>query len=183
MSKTSRIDKYKYSGYGIGFGIDRKGQFPFGNGYGRNVIISGVDTSSSVNVDNKKEDILILGKGSTEGLGEHSLLAEKIYSLNFTENSKKFCLSVHYNGAKRYLFVNGTEIIKFKAKDSNIVAPPICLGIISKDWSIGDIKRTALNGYFYDFSVDYDAIAADDILDIEKYLMKKNDILSNVWIY
>ena len=183
MTKTSRIDKYKYSGYGIGFGFDRKGQFLFGNGYGRNVIIFGVDTSLSVNVNNKKEDILILGKGPTQGLGEHSLLAEKMYSLNFTENSKKFCLSVHYNGANRYLFVNGTEIIKFKAKYSKIVATPVCLGIISKDWSIDDIKRTGLNGYVYDFSVDYDAIAADDTLDIDKYLMKKNDILSNVWIY
>ena len=72
--------------------------------------------SSSVHVDNKGKDILILGSGPTQGLGEHSLTAEKMYSINFTVTKKKFCLSVHYNGANSYLFVNGTEIYKFKAK-------------------------------------------------------------------
>ena len=83
--------------------------------------------SSSVHVDNKGKDILILGKGPTQGLGEHSLTAEKMYSINFTVTKKKFCLSLHYNGANSYLFVNGTEIIKFKAKDSEIVAIPLNL--------------------------------------------------------
>ena len=68
---------------------------------------------------------------------------------------KKFCLSLHYNGANSYLFVNGTEIYKFKAKDSEIVASPICLGNISKDWSADNMKKTGLNGYVYEFSVDY----------------------------
>ena len=58
-----------------------------------------------------------------------------------------------------------------------IIATPICLGNISTDWSIDDIKRTGLNGYVYDFSVDYDAIAVDVILDIHSYLMKKNNIV------
>ena len=79
--------------------------------------------SSSVHVDNKKKDILILGKGPTQGF-EHALTAEKMYSINFTVTKKKFCLSLHYNGANSYLFVNGTEIIRFKAKDSKIVATP-----------------------------------------------------------
>ena len=79
---------------------------------------------------------------------------------------------MHYNGANSYLFVNGTEIYKFKAKDSEIVASPICLGNISKDWSIDNLKRTRSTGYIYDFSVDYDGIAVDDINDIHKYLMK-----------
>ena len=104
-------------------------------------------------------------------------MQKKCIRLILLKNNKKSCLSLHYNGANRYLFVNGTEIIKFKAKDSKIVATPICLGIISKDWSIDDIKSTGLNGYVYDFSVDYDAIAVDDILDIHKYLMKKNNIV------
>ena len=86
---------------------------------------------------------------------------------------KKFCLSLHYNGANSYLFVNGTEIIKFKAKYSEIVATPLCLGNISKDFYADNMKKTGLNGYVYDFSVDYDAIAVDEILDIHKYLMKK----------
>ena len=87
---------------------------------------------------------------------------------------KKFCLSLHYNGAISYLFVNGTGIYKFKAKDSEIVASLLCLGNISKDWSADNIKKTGFNGYVYDFSVDYyDATDVDDILDIHKYLMKK----------
>ena len=69
------------------------------------------------------------------------------------------------------------QIIKFKAKDSKIVATPICLGNISKDWSVDNMKNTVLNGYVYDFSVDYDAIAVDDIKDIHKYLMEKNNIV------
>ena len=171
LTKNSGIDKYDYSRYGIGF--DRKGQFSFGNGYGRNVIIFGVDMSLSVHVDNKKKDILIVGKGPAQGLGEHSLTAEKMYSINFTENNKKFCLHLHYKGDNSYLFDNGTEIIKFRAKDSEIIATPICLGNISIDWSKQDIKRTGLNGYVYYFSVDYDATGVDNILDIHKYLMKK----------
>ena len=89
----------------------------------------------------------------------------------------KFCLSLHYNGAHSDLFVNGTEIIKFKAKDSEIAAILLSLGKISKDWSVDNKKSTGFNGYVYDFSVDYDAIAVDDILDIYKYLMEKNDIV------
>ena len=74
LTKNADIDKYRYSGYGIGF--DRKGSFSFpGGGFGQNVIIFGVDMSSSVHVDNKKKDILILGKGPTQGL-EHTLTAE-----------------------------------------------------------------------------------------------------------
>ena len=90
---------------------------------------------------------------------------------------KKFSLSLHYNGVNSYLFVNDTEIYKFKAKDSEIVAAPWCLGNVSKDWSVDNMNKTGLNGYVYDFSVDYDAIAIDDILDIHIYLMKKNDIV------
>ena len=99
-----------------------------------------------------------------------------MYSINFIDHREKYCLSLHYNGANSYLFVNGTEIIKFKAKYSEIVATPSCLGNISKDWSADNMKDTRLNGYVYDFSIDYDPITVDDILDIHKYLMKKNNI-------
>ena len=81
---------------------------------------------------------------------------------------------MHYNGANSYLFVNGTEIYEVKAKDSKLVVAPLCLGNISKDWSIDNVKKTGFTGYIYDFIVDYDAIAVDDILDIQKYLMTKN---------
>ena len=127
--------------------------------------------SSSVHNDNKK-DILVIGKGPTQGL-EHTLTAAKMYSINFTVTKKKFCLSLHYNGANSYLFVNGIKIIKFKAKDSEIVPSALCLGNISKDWSADNMKKTGFTRYVYDFSVDYDAITVDDIKDIRKYLMKK----------
>ena len=73
------------------------------------------------------------------------------------------------------MFVNGTEIHKFKAKGSETVATPVCLRNISKNWSVDDMKKSGFNGYIYDFCVDYDAIVADNILDIYNYLMKKND--------
>ena len=100
-----------------------------------------------------------------------------MYSINFTATKSKFCLSLPYNGANSYLFVNSTEIYTFKAKHSEIVTSPLCLGNISKDWSADNMKKTGFNGYVYDFSVDYDAIAVDDIKDIHKYLMKKNNIV------
>ena len=84
---------------------------------------------------------------------------------------------MHYNGANSYFFINGTEIYKFKAKDSKIVATPLCLGNISKVWSTDNIINTGLSGCVYDFSVDYDAIAVDDINNVHKYLMKKNNIV------
>ena len=96
--------------------------------------------SSTMKIDNKKKDILILVKGPTQEL-EHTLSAEKIYSINFTEHNKNFYLSLYYNGANSYLFVNGTEIIKLKAKNSEIVATPLCLGNILKDWSVDNLKK------------------------------------------
>ena len=148
--------------------------FSFGNGTGRNVIISGVDMNSSPYIDNKKKDVLIIGKGPTQGL-EHKMPAEKLYSINFTENNNKFCLSFHYNGANSYLFVNGTDIIKFKAKESETVTTLLCLESIPKDFSVDNMKITGLNGCVCDFSVGYDAMAVDDIIHIHKYLMKKHD--------
>ena len=110
----------------------------------------------SAPIDNKWKDILVLGKGPTQGL-EHNLTAEKMYSIYFTVTKNKLCLSLHYNGANSYLFVNGTEIYIFKAKDSEIVATPLCLGNISNDWSTDNIKKTGFNGYVYEFREDYDS--------------------------
>ena len=95
-----------YSGYGIGF--YRRSSFSFpGGGFGQNVLIFGVDMSSSTKTDNRKKDNLILGNGLTQGL-KHTLSAEKMYSTNFTVTKKKSCLSLHYNRANGYLFVNCT---------------------------------------------------------------------------
>ena len=118
----------------------------------------------------------ILDIGLTHRL-ENTLSAEKMYSINFTKKNTKFCLNLHYNGANSYLFVNGTGIIKSKAKDSEILAYLLRLGNISKDWSQYNMKKTGFNGYIYDFSSDYNVIAVSDILDIHKYLMEKNRIV------
>ena len=132
--------------------------------------------SSSAHINNNKKDILVLRKGHMQGL-EQRLAAEKMYSISFTVTKNKFCMSLHYNRANSYLFVNGTEISKFKAKDSEIVATPLCLRKISKDCSVDNMKKTGFNARVCDFSVDYDAIPVDDILDIHKYLIKKNNIV------
>ena len=170
LTKNTDIEKYKHLGYGVCF--DRRSSFLFtGGGSGQNVLIFGADMSTSIHIGNKK-DILVLGRGLAQGLGS-TLTAEKMYSINFTVTKKKFSLSLHYNRANSYLFLNGTEIITFKAKISAIVASPLCLGNISKDW----MKKTGLTGYVYDFSADYNAITIDNIKDIHNYLMKKNDIV------
>ena len=87
---------------------------------------------------------------------------------------------MHYNGANSYLFVNGTEIIKFKAKDSEIVASPLCLGSISKDLSTDNMKKAGLNGYVYEFNVDYADFDKIDLTKaipfVHKYLMAKYNI-------
>ena len=101
-------------------------------------------------------------------------------SINFTEKNKRFCLSLHYSGANSYLFVNGKEIIKFKAKDSEIVASPLCLGNISKNWSTDNMEKTGLNGYVYKFNVDYRYLNPSEIPKsmplVHKYLMGKYNI-------
>ena len=99
--------------------------------------------SLSTKIDNRKKDILILGKDPTQGL-EHMPTAEKIYSINFSKYQTKFFVSLHHNGANSYFFVNGKKIHKFKAKDSEIVATPLCLGNISKDWSVDNMKKASL---------------------------------------
>ena len=68
-----------------------------------------------------------------------------MYSINFTLTKKKFCLSLHYNGVNSYLFGTGTEIYKFKAKNSEVVAPLLCLGNISKDSSADNMKKNLMD--------------------------------------
>ena len=129
LTKNSDIDKYEYAGYGTGF--DSRGTFSHPScGTGVNVVIFGADIGSSVHANNRAKGILILGEGFTHGLEDTTFNAEKMHCVNFTATKKKFCLSLHYNGDNSYLFVNGTEIIKCKVKDSEIVTNPLCLGNI-----------------------------------------------------
>ena len=120
----------KNSDYSIRF--DSRSEFSLTDGsMGKNVIIFGADTSSSVHVDNKNKDILIFGEGPTQGLDNTTLTAEAKYPINFTKSGKRFVLSLHYNGSKSFLFVNATKICQFKAKDSEIKGYTLCLGNIS----------------------------------------------------
>ena len=93
LTKNVDIDQYNYSGYGIGF--DRKGEFSFSNGFGRNCIIFGDNMSSSSHANNKISNILVLGKDFVQGINGTTVYTEKEYSINFTENNKKYSLSLH----------------------------------------------------------------------------------------
>ena len=132
---------------------------------------------SSVHANNKVNSILVLGKHFIQGINGTTIYVERMYSTNFTVDNKRFCVSFHNNGDNSYLFVNGKEIHKFKVKDSEVVPYPLCLGSLSKDFEEGYMRASGLIGYVYGFSVDYGAIAVDEILDIHKYLMKKNGIV------
>ena len=103
-----------------------------------------------------------------------------MYAINFTVTKKKFCLSLNHNRTNSCLFVNGTEIYKFKAKDSEIVASSLCLGNILQDWSTDDMKATGLNVYVYEFNVDYNDFGVVDpgkaIPFFHNYLMAKYNI-------
>ena len=93
---------------------------------GKNDFIFGDDLGSSVHVDNKVKDILVLGEGSTQGLDDTTLTAETKYPINFTQSGKRFVLSIHYNGSNSFLFVNDTKIDKFNVKDSEIKDYALC---------------------------------------------------------
>ena len=100
--------------------------------------------SSSAHVDNKGKDILILGEGPTQGLDDTTLTAEAKYPINFTQSGRRFLLSLHYNGSNSLLFVNATEVHQSTVKYSDIKDYALCLGIISKDFTINNMTKTGL---------------------------------------
>ena len=132
---------------------------------GRNVLIFGVHENSVVHSNNKANNIFIMGDGFEQGINDTTLYAEKIYSKNFSAVDEKFVLSLHYNGDNSYLFVNGKQELKFKAK-----------GNISDDWTASNAEKTGLFGEVYDFAVDYTAVSIGEIYNVHRYLMKKNGI-------
>ena len=141
--------------------------------YGKNVINFGVGNSSFAHIDCRNKNILALGKGPTQGLENATITAEAKYPINFTESGKRFVLSPHYNGSNSFLFVNAVKIYQFKAKDSEIKLYPLCLGNISKDFTLDELKKTGLKGIIKVFSVDHDTINTSDILDIHRFLLKE----------
>ena len=175
MVKYADTDKYKYQGHGIGF--DSIGTFTHPDGGTcKNVIIFGVDMTESKHANNKTKDVLVLDRCLIQKIDDTTIYAEGMYTPNFAIANKTFCLSLHYNGDDSYLFVNGKEVVKFKAKNQT-ASGKLSLGNISADFNQADRKSTGLYGYAYDFSVDYNAITVDDVLDIHKYLMEKNGIV------
>ena len=167
--------KHKYEGYGICF--DEGGTFNKGNiSNGRNVLIFGVHENSLTHATNKANNIYIIGDLFVQGINDTTLYAEKVYSQNFTAVNKKFVLSLHYNGDNSYLFVNGKEELKFKAKDDQIVKEILCLANISDDWTAANAEKTGFWGEIFDFAVDYTSTNTGDIYNVHRYLMKKHNI-------
>ena len=117
-----------------------------------------------------------MGDGFMQGINSTTLYFEKTCSQNFTAAEKKFVLSLHYNGDNAYLFVNGKQELKFKAKDDQIVKEILCLGNISDDWTADNAEKTGFYGTIYDFAVDYTKTGVGDIYNAHRYLMKKNGI-------
>ena len=121
--------------------------------------------SLSLHIDDNKKYILILGKGPTQGLEQHWLKKKfiQLILLKIIKRSVWACIimeKIVIYLLKVQKLLNSNLI---SSKDSEIVATPLCLGNISEDFSVHNMKKTGLNGYVYDFSVDYDAIAVDDI--------------------
>ena len=129
---------HKYESYGICF--DEGRMFSMGNIVnGRNVIIFGVHENSVIHTNNKANNIYIMGDGFVQGINNNTLYAEKSYATNFSAIEQKFVLS-------SYLFVNGKQELKFKAKDEQIVKEKLCLGNISNDWTVSNAEKTGLYG-------------------------------------
>ena len=150
ITKDVNTSQCKYFGYGICF--DGKGKFSIGNiTNGKNVLIFGVSTSSSIYANNKLNNIYVLGRDIVQRINGTTLNTEKIYQQDFTAPDKKFVLILHYNDDNSYLFVNGAQELKFKSaisyKDRNL----LCLGNISSDWSLTNSTRTGLYVNVYDF--------------------------------
>ena len=129
---------------------------------------------------NRLNNIYVLGKYFIEGTsttGHTTIYAEKLYKTNFTEQGKKFALSLHYDNDDSYLFVNGVQELKFKTKNSEIQRNPLVLGNLSIDFSTKNSIKTRLFGSVYHFAVDYVPInGVKTIYDIQRYLMTKHNI-------
>ena len=141
LTKNTVLGKYKYTGYGIRF--DSLSELFLTNGsYGRNVIICGADMSSYVHFDNKGKDIFILGEWKTNTRIRYTtIIAEAKYPINFTQSGKRFVLSLHFNGSNSFLFVNVTKVYQFKAENSEIKDYALCLGNVSKYFTINNTKK------------------------------------------
>ena len=176
-------DKNNYKGYGICF--DQRSEFGHtitegGHAHttdARNVLIFGADMSFSVHATNRANHIYLMGTGLTQGINDTTIYAEKNFYRNFTDFGKKFVLSLHYNGDNSYLFVNGRQELKFKAKTDQLVKEKLCIGNLSDQWTTSESEKTGVYGKIYDFVVDYEQISGvKTIYDMHRYLIIKHNI-------
>ena len=176
ITKNADTSKYKYKGYGICF--DEEGTFSKENiNNGRNVLIFGVHEDYLAHANNKANNIYVMGDLFVQGINDTTLHIGKTYSQNFTQASKKFVLSLHYNGDDSYLFVNGKQELKFKAKTESLVREKLCIGNLSDKCAASESEKTGLYGNIYDFVVDYEAIVGlKAIYDMHRYLLAKHNI-------
>ena len=175
--------KNNYKGYAICF--DERSAFGHTIAEGgfahttdaRNVLIFGADVSFSVHATNRANHIYLMGTGLKQGINDTTIYAEKNFYRNFTDFGKKFMLSLHYNGDDSYLFVNGRQELKFKAKTDQLVKEKLCIGNLSDQWTTSESEKTGVYGKIYDFVVDYEQIAdVKTIYDMHRYFMTKHNI-------
>ena len=183
ITKNTDYSKNNYTGYGLCF--DEGGTFTHSVREGnfdhttaaRNVLIFGVDMSFSVHATNRASNIYVMGEALVQGINDTTIYAEKNFYRNFTDPGKKFVLSLHYNGDNSYLFVNGRQELKFKAKNNQIMDEKLCLGNLSSKWTTSESEKTRLYGEIYDFVVDYKSVnSVKPIYDMHRYLITKHNI-------
>ena len=178
--KATVNDKNNYKGYGICF--DERSGFGHTTTEGgrahttdaRNVLTFRADTSFGVHATNRANHTYLMGTGLTQGINDTTIYAEKNFYRNFTDFGKKFVLSLHYNGDNSYLFVNGRQELKFKAKT---VTEKLCIGNLSDQWTTSESEKTGVYGKIYDFVVDYEQTSGvKAIYDMHRYLTIKHNI-------
>ena len=183
ITKNINYSKNNYTGYGLCFDEEgtfthtiREGNFDHTTA-ARNVIIFGVAMSFSVHATNRANNIYVMGEALVQGINDTTIYAEKNFYRNFTDPGKKFVLSLHYNADNSYLFVNGRQELKFKAKNNQIIDEKLCLGNLSSEWTTSESEKTGLYGDIYDFVVDYKFInGVKPIYDMHRYLITKHNI-------
>ena len=136
-----------------------------------------LDMSFSVQAPNRANHIYLMGTGLTQDINDTTIYAENNFHRNFTDFGKKFVLSLHYNGDNSYLFVNGRQELKFKAKTDQLVKEKLCIGNLSDQWTKSESEKTRVYGKIYDFVMDFEQISGvKAIYDMHRYLITKHNI-------
>ena len=170
ITKNADTSKYNYKGYGICF--DESEEFTHVRKRGD---FNDTTTGRNIYVIN----IYVMGKDYIQKINDTKMYAEKMYYRNFTDPGKKFVLGLHCNDNNSYLYVNGNQELKFKAKTYQLVKEKLCLGNLSDQWTTSESEKSGLYGKIYDFVVDYEHVAeTTKILDMHRYLITKHNIIS-----